>query len=74
MKKNYGEGINLLISVTMWLAIIMAPPAFADNAVNLRVLVISTGEETQDLKLSYIKPVLDEIGVPYDVLKLTHRI
>ena len=68
MKKNYGKGINLLISVTMWLAIIIAPTALADNAVNLRVLVISTGDETQDLKLSYIKPVLDEIGVPYDVL------
>ncbi len=71
MKKNYGKGINLLVSVTMWLAIIMAPPAFADNAVNLKVLVISTGDETQDLGLSYIKPVLDEVGVPYDVLNAT---
>ncbi len=67
MKKNYEKGINLLVSVTMWLALFMVPPAFADNAVNLKVLVISTGDETQDLGFSYIKPVLDEIGVPYDV-------
>ena len=67
MKKNYGKGIYLLISAAMWLAIIITPPVLADNAVNLRVLVISTGEETQDLGLSYIRPVLDEIGVPYDV-------
>ncbi|SFI63222.1 hypothetical protein [Nitrosomonas sp. Nm34] len=68
MKKNYEKGINLLVSVVMWLALFMVPPAFADNAVNLKVLVISTGDETQDLGFSYIKPVLDEIGVPYDVL------
>ncbi|SDW71990.1 hypothetical protein [Nitrosomonas communis] len=67
MKKNYEKGINLLVSVTMCLALFMVPPAFADNAVNLKVLVISTGDETQDLGFSYIKPVLDEIGVPYDV-------
>ncbi|SFM25666.1 Agd3-related carbohydrate deacetylase [Nitrosomonas communis] len=71
MKKNYEKGINLLVSVTMWLALVMSPPAFADNAVNLKVLVISTGDETQDLGLSYIKPVLDEIGVPYGVLNAT---
>jgi hypothetical protein len=39
----------------------------------LKVLVISTGDETQDLGLSYIKPVLDEIGVPYDVLNATAK-
>jgi hypothetical protein len=52
----------------MWLALMIAPPVLADNTVNLRVLVISTGDETQDLGLGYIKPVLDEIGVLYDVL------
>lgn len=40
----------------------------ADNAVNLKVLVISTGDATQDMGLAYIKPVLDEMGVRYDVM------
>ncbi|SFJ00573.1 hypothetical protein [Nitrosomonas sp. Nm34] len=52
---------------------LLLPPVLADNAVNLRVLVISTGDETQDLNLSYIKPVLDEIGVHYEVLDASTR-
>jgi hypothetical protein len=32
------------------------------------VLVISMGDVTNDLGYAYIKPVLDEMGVPYDVL------
>ena len=71
MKKNWRITGGLLVTVAMWLAFIVALPAFADNAVKLRVLVISTGDETQDLGLSYIKPVLDEVGVPYDVLNAT---
>src|SRR5690242_20304001 len=52
-----------------WLTFIaMAVPAFADNAVKLRVLLITTGDVTQDLGFAYIKPVLEEMGVPYDVL------
>ncbi|SDW72077.1 hypothetical protein [Nitrosomonas communis] len=68
MIKNWRLTGGLLATVAMWLALMIAPPAFADNTVNLKVLVISTGDETQDLGLSYIKPVLDEIGVLYDVL------
>ncbi|SDW03894.1 hypothetical protein [Nitrosomonas communis] len=68
MKKNWRLTGGLLVTVTMWLALMIAPPAFADNAVKLKVLVISTGDETQDLGFSYIRPVLDEMGVPYDVL------
>ncbi|WP_430232025.1 hypothetical protein [Nitrosomonas communis] len=68
MMTNWRLTGGLLATVAMWLALMIAPPAFADNTVNLKVLVISTGDETQDLGLSYIKPVLDEIGVLYDVL------
>jgi hypothetical protein len=50
------------------LALFGVSPAFADDAVQLKVLVVSTGSETQDQGLEYIKPVLDEMGVPYDVL------
>ncbi len=42
-------------------------PAFADTAVKLKILVITTGDETQDLGLAYIRPVLDEMQVPYDL-------
>ena len=73
MKKVWSMRGGLLASLTMWLALIMAPSAFADNAVKLRVLVLSTGDETLDMGLAYIKPVLDEMGVPYDVLNAQHR-
>jgi hypothetical protein len=53
----------------MWLAVAaVARPALADNAVKLRILVITTGEAAEDMGFAYIKPVLEEIGVPYDVL------
>ena len=57
----------------VWLAaclllIALVKPAFADNAVKLRILVITTGEVAEDLGFAYIKPVLEEMGVPYDVL------
>lgn len=48
--------------------LIFTPPAFADNVVNLKILVITAGDETQDLGLAYIKPALDEMDVPYDLL------
>ena len=60
---------RLLASAAMWLALIaVAAPAFADNAVKLRVLLITTGDVAQDQGFAYIKPVLDEMGVPHDVL------
>src|SRR6476661_2633136 len=69
MKQNPGTGRRLLASVATCVALIaMAVPAFADNAVKLRVLLITTGDVTQDLGFAYIKPVLEEMGVPYDVL------
>ena len=43
-------------------------PAFADNVVKLRILVIATGDMAEDLGLAYIKPVLEEMGVQYHVL------
>ncbi|HET7061524.1 MAG TPA: hypothetical protein VFI43_05030 [Nitrosospira sp.] len=60
---------SLLVPVTMWLALMTAAtPTFADNAVKLKVLIITTGDVAQDPGYAYIKPVLDEMGVPHDVL------
>lgn len=59
----------LFASMTIWLAFIaVASPAFADNAVKLKILVITTGEVSEDLGFAYIKPVLEQIGAPYEVL------
>lgn len=59
---------SLLSSATLGLSLLGAPAAFADDAVQLKVLVVSAGSETEDLGLAYIKPTLDEMGVPYDIL------
>ncbi|SCX88000.1 hypothetical protein [Nitrosospira sp. Nsp13] len=61
---------SLLALMTIWLAFIAvaSSPAFADNAVKLRILVITTGEVAEDLGFAYIKPVLEQMGVPYEVL------
>ncbi|MEI6707910.1 MAG: hypothetical protein WCK96_12345 [Methylococcales bacterium] len=56
------------IPIAMGLTLLGTPVAFADNAVNLKVLVVTTGDIPQDGGLVYIKPVLDEMGVRYDVL------
>jgi hypothetical protein len=66
--KELKTGLMLFIAAVVMLALLSAPPVFASNAVKLKVLVITTGDETQDLGLAYIKPVLDEMDVPYDVL------
>ena len=66
--KNSRIKFSLLFSVVMWFAVAVPRPAFADNAVKLKVLVITTGDVTEDAGYAYIKPVLDEMGVPYDVL------
>jgi hypothetical protein len=50
------------------LILLGTPPALADDAVKLKVLVVTTGDITQDAGLAYIQPVLDEMGVGYDVL------
>ena len=68
MKKNLNIKSSLIVLVTIWLTFAVVPPAVADNAVKLRLLVIATGAVAEDLGLAYIKPVLEEMGVPYDVL------
>ncbi|SFH60492.1 hypothetical protein SAMN05216299_13220 [Nitrosospira sp. Nsp14] len=68
MKKNLNIKSSLIVVVTIWLTFAVVPPAVADNAVKLRLLVIATGAVAEDLGLAYIKPVLEEMGVPYDVL------
>jgi hypothetical protein len=67
-KKNLSPKFSLLFAMMAWLGFGVTSPVFADNAVKLKVLVISTGDITQDAVLAYIKPVLDEMGVPHDVL------
>ena len=45
MKKHLNMKCPLLVSMTIWLAlIVLAAPAFADNAVKLRILLITTGD------------------------------
>ena len=67
-EKNSSTKCSLLVSAVIWLALTAwQPPAFADNAVKLRILLITTGD-VRRLGFAYIKPVLDEMGVPYDVL------
>ena len=69
MKRKLRMTRVLLALVAIWLALTaVASPVFADNAVKLRILVITTGDVAEDLGFAYIKPVLDEMGVPYDVL------
>ena len=69
MKRNRGIKRSLPAAAAILLALMgVAPIALADNAVKLRVLVITTGDLGEDLEFAYIKPVLDEMGVPYDVL------
>ena len=67
--KSSGTKWALIASTAVWLSSTMATaPAFADNSVKLRVLVLTAGDPTQDIGYAYIKPVLDEMGVPYDTL------
>ncbi|HTJ55885.1 MAG TPA: hypothetical protein VL380_10805 [Nitrosospira sp.] len=68
MKKNLDIKGSLIVLVAIWLPFVAASHAGADSAVKLRLLVIATGEAEEDLGLAYIKPVLEEMGVPYDVL------
>src|SRR6184192_1944959 len=69
MKQGLSKKRVLLASAAIGLGLIaVGSPALADNAVKLKILVIATGEVAEDLGLAYIKPVLDEMGVPYDVL------
>lgn len=69
MKRSLGIKRLLLVSAAIWLALAaVAPPAFSDNAVKLRILVITTGGVAEDLGFAYISPVLDEMEVPYDIL------
>ncbi len=42
--------------------------SFADQVVDLKVLVISTGSPAEDAGLDLIDDMLDQIGVPYEVL------
>ena len=63
-----NKGYNLIVAAAIGLTLLGVSPAYADNAVKLKVLVITTGDVTLDLGLAYIKPVLDDMGVPYDVL------
>lgn len=69
MRRNLNRECLLLALMAVWLALIALPTSvFADNAVKLRVLVITTGDVAEDPGLAYIKPVIEEMGVQYHVL------
>lgn len=55
-------------AVAAAIALIGVAPAFSDDAVEMEVLLVATGPEEEDQGLAFIKPVLDEMGVLYDVL------
>ncbi|SFM12535.1 hypothetical protein [Nitrosomonas communis] len=59
MTENWRLAGDLFVTVAMWLSLMMAPPALADNAGKLKVLLISTRDETQELGLSYTSPALN---------------
>lgn len=67
MKKVLNINYCLLAMMTLLITLV-GTPIYADNAVKLKVLVIAIGDETQDPGLAYIKPALDEMGVPYEVM------
>ena len=67
MKKVLNINYCLLAMITLFVTS-MATPIYADNAVKLKVLVIAIGDEAVDPGLAYIKPALDEMGVPYEVM------
>ncbi len=50
------------------LGLVLPAFSFADQVVDLKVLVISTGTPAEDAGLDLIDDMLDQIGVPYDVL------
>ncbi|WP_200333404.1 Agd3-related carbohydrate deacetylase [Thiocystis violacea] len=58
---------SLLRVIATGLALFGATAVLADDAVQLKVLVVSTADETKDQGLAYIRTILDEMGVPYDL-------
>ncbi|SQD79241.1 Agd3-related carbohydrate deacetylase [Moritella yayanosii] len=61
--------INLLS--IMFLLLLFAASASATPIVQLKLLIITTGSAEQDQGLDLIDDMLDEMGVPYDVLDAT---
>ncbi|RJX75165.1 hypothetical protein DZ860_00300 [Vibrio sinensis] len=60
-----------LVCTTLFL--VSTPSYSAVPDVDLKVLVISTGTPEQDIGLDLIDDMLDEMGVPYDVLNASHE-
>ena len=56
MKKNSHLKFSLLLSAVMWLAATVTTPAFADNAVKLKILLLTTGEVTEDMDMPISNP------------------
>jgi hypothetical protein len=65
---HVSKARDVMILSAFGLCLLGSPASHADNSVKLKMLVITTGDEIQDSGLAYIKPTLDEMGVPYDVL------
>ncbi len=60
--------LNILRNITTvaLMSLFLFTPVAADDAVKLKVLVITSGPN--DPGLAFIKPHLDEMGVPHDIL------
>jgi hypothetical protein len=80
---TYADGREVLLSTIVNAWFLSYSQAFANEfidfatrgaflapslSVDLKVLIISTGTPAEDVGLDYIDDVLDERGVPYDVL------
>jgi len=63
--KSKNQLLKYCLLIFIWL---ITPTIYADDTVDLRVLVISTGMPSEDLGLDLIDDVLDKIGIPFDVL------
>lgn len=60
------RSVSNFIHFALGLVLLNASPVFADDAVQLKLLVINSGANDQGFE--YIQPILDEMGVPYDTL------
>jgi hypothetical protein len=67
-RRRRRSGAAVLAVALAGAACVPPPPEPAARSVDLRVLVISSGDRSEDPALELMVRTLDEVGVPYDVL------
>ncbi len=67
MRDTHGKVAKSLCYLMMTGSLLLSLPVLA-QVVDLKVLVISTGTPQEDLGLDLIDDMLDQLGVPYEVL------